>query len=85
MLALSRQGVPPIVTLDPNHFKMITEFEDRFRRGIPSLIDCEKLEVFGDVDFSEGVICQGQVRIENKQSRRQNVEPGIYKDAVLSL
>ncbi len=85
MLSPSRQGQPPVVSLDSKFFKMIADFEDRFRFGVPSLIACEKLEVAGDVDFSAGVVCEGKVRIENRKDQRQTVPAGVYADSVVSL
>ena len=46
----------PIVTLDPDHFKLLRDFEDRFPDGPPSLAECERFEVEGDVRFGAGVV-----------------------------
>ena len=55
---------PPRVTLDPEHFKHVRDFEARFPAGAPSLRDAESLEVSGDVTFGADVVVQGSVRIE---------------------
>jgi UTP--glucose-1-phosphate uridylyltransferase len=55
---------PPLVELDPRYFKLIGDFEPRFRHGPPSLVDCSRLVVEGDVSFGRDVVVRGQVRIE---------------------
>ena len=53
----------PIVTLDPEHFKILRDFEARFPDGPPSLAQCERFEVVGDVRFGAGVVVRGDVKI----------------------
>ena len=55
---------PPLVSLDPNHFKLMGDFEPRFPGGPPSLVDCDRLEVAGDVTFGRGVVVRGTVKVE---------------------
>jgi UTP--glucose-1-phosphate uridylyltransferase len=54
---------PPLVELDPEYFKLIGDFEPRFPDGPPSLVDCERLTVEGDVTFGRDVIVRGDVRV----------------------
>jgi UTP--glucose-1-phosphate uridylyltransferase len=54
----------PLVKLDPEHFKLLADFEERFPRGAPSLVECERLVVDGDVRFGSGVVVRGEVRLE---------------------
>jgi UTP--glucose-1-phosphate uridylyltransferase len=54
----------PLVKLDPDHFKLVGDFEPRFRHGPPSLVECERLEVKGDVSFGRGVVVRGEVTVE---------------------
>jgi UTP--glucose-1-phosphate uridylyltransferase len=63
-LAPERDGRPPHVDLDPDHFKLVAEFEERFAGGPPSLAACDRLEVVGDVKFGRDVTVRGSVRIE---------------------
>ena len=51
----------PFVTLDPDHFKLLRDFEERFPTGPPSLVECERFEVEGDVHFGAGVVARGEV------------------------
>jgi len=81
----SRQGHPPVVSLDSSHFKFIADFESHFPEGVPSMIDCERLDVVGDVRFASGVVCRGAVRFENSGSDSRMVEAGIYEDASVTF
>jgi UTP--glucose-1-phosphate uridylyltransferase len=55
---------PPLVSLDPGFFKLMGDFEPRFPGGPPSLADCDRLEVVGDVTFGRGVVVRGTVKVE---------------------
>lgn len=79
-LAESRNGRPPIVSLDAKHFKILAEFESRFPDGAPSLIQCDRLEVSGNVVFEKGVVCRGSVSFFNSGLERIVVPAGEYRD-----
>ena len=55
------RGRAPVIELDPDHFKLLADFEQRFAHGPPSLKDCEGLTVKGDVAFGRGVVVRGSV------------------------
>jgi UTP--glucose-1-phosphate uridylyltransferase len=55
---------PPVVSLDPEYFKLMGDFEPRFPAGPPSLLECERLEVEGDVTFGANVVVRGAVKVE---------------------
>ncbi|HKN95173.1 MAG TPA: UTP--glucose-1-phosphate uridylyltransferase [Thermoleophilaceae bacterium] len=55
---------PPLVDLDSEHYKLVRDFDAHFPAGPPSLKDCDRLEVDGDVVFGAGVVVRGSVRIE---------------------
>jgi UTP--glucose-1-phosphate uridylyltransferase len=61
---LSRDGEPPVVDLDSDFYKLLSDFEERFSAGPPSLVGCERLEVEGDVSFGRDVVVRGMVRLE---------------------
>ena len=61
------------VDLDPDHFKLIDEFDARFPEGPPSLVDCERFIVKGDVRFGEGVVARGSVEVEASEGEDQLV------------
>jgi UTP--glucose-1-phosphate uridylyltransferase len=58
-----RGGSPPVVELDPRTYRLIDDFEARFPHGPPSLVECERLTVRGDVAFGAGVVCRGEVEV----------------------
>jgi UTP--glucose-1-phosphate uridylyltransferase len=63
-LAPARDGRPPLVELDSQHFKLLSDFEARFAAGPPSLAECERLAVEGDVSFGRDVTVRGSVIVE---------------------
>lgn len=63
-LAERRAGIPPLVDLDPDYFKLVGDFERRFPAGPPSLIDCERFKVRGNVTFGKGVVARGEVEVD---------------------
>jgi UTP--glucose-1-phosphate uridylyltransferase len=54
----------PLVELDDDHFKLLADFDARFRNGPPSLVGAERLEVEGDVTFGRDVAVRGAVRVQ---------------------
>jgi UTP--glucose-1-phosphate uridylyltransferase len=54
----------PLVDLDSDCYKLLADFEERFRHGPPSLVECERLTVDGDVRFGRDVVVRGTVRVE---------------------
>jgi UTP--glucose-1-phosphate uridylyltransferase len=48
-------GPPPVVALDPNHYKSLADLERRFPHGAPSLRSARSLTVHGDVTFGAHV------------------------------
>jgi UTP--glucose-1-phosphate uridylyltransferase len=58
-----RDGEEPFVELDPDFFKTLADFERRFPHGPPSLADCERFVVHGDVTFGAGVVARGAVEV----------------------
>jgi UTP--glucose-1-phosphate uridylyltransferase len=66
-LAPSRED-PPVIDLDSDYYKLIGDFEERFAEGPPSLVECERLAVSGDVRFGRGVVVRGRVSVEGPAS-----------------
>jgi UTP--glucose-1-phosphate uridylyltransferase len=57
------RSIPPIVRLDPSHFKLLDDFDRRFPSGPPSLIGCTSLIVEGNVTFGGQVVVEGEVTV----------------------
>ncbi|HEX2232675.1 MAG TPA: UTP--glucose-1-phosphate uridylyltransferase [Thermoleophilaceae bacterium] len=70
------RGRAPVIELDPDHFKLLRDFEQRFPHGPPSLKDCERLTVKGDVCFGRDVTVHGSVTVEQKGEEQQRIEDG---------
>jgi UTP--glucose-1-phosphate uridylyltransferase len=64
------------IDLDPDHFKLLREFEQRFPHGPPSLKECERLTVKGDVRFGRDVTLRGTVTIEQTGDTQLRIEDG---------
>lgn len=60
-----RRTLPPaVIDLDPEFYRFIDDFEARFPAGPPSLIDCRRLVVRGDVRFGSQVVLRGDIELE---------------------
>ncbi|RKQ91853.1 UTP--glucose-1-phosphate uridylyltransferase [Solirubrobacter pauli] len=62
----------PIVTLDPDHYKLMRDFDARFPDGPVSLAEADRFEVDGDVTFGADVVARGSVKVEGPAT----IEPG---------
>jgi UTP--glucose-1-phosphate uridylyltransferase len=58
----------PVVSLESGYYKLIGDFDERFPSGAPSLRECRRLEVNGDVRFGCGIAVRGEVRLEGPLS-----------------
>jgi UTP--glucose-1-phosphate uridylyltransferase len=72
----ARGAGPPVAVLDPEHFKLLPGFEERFAEGAPSLVGAERLEVVGDVAFGAGVVVRGRVKVAQDGAGRLVVPDG---------
>lgn len=54
---------PLSVALDPAHYQRIDQLDERFPHGPPSLIDCDALDLQGDIHFGRNVSVTGKVRL----------------------
>ncbi len=75
VLAEGRDGAP-LVELDPDHFKLVRDFDARFSQGAPSLVQCERLTVRGDVAFGADVVVRGAVEIEHAGEGQRRIADG---------
>ena len=66
------------VTLDPAYYGHLDQFDNRFSRGIPSLINCTSLEISGDVYFGENITISGDVKITNTTGAPRTVAAGTH-------
>jgi UDP-N-acetylglucosamine pyrophosphorylase len=85
ILVEERVGSPPLVDLDPKHYKLLQDFERHFPDGPPSLIRCESLKIRGPVGFAKGVVCEGRVEFINASPEPRIVPAGIYRNQTVHL
>lgn len=81
----SKCQAAPIVDLDDKKYKLVQNLESATRGGYPSLVDCKKVSVKGEVWFSSRNIFQGEVKIVNNSAEPKLLPPGIYKDTTVDL
>jgi UTP--glucose-1-phosphate uridylyltransferase len=60
---IKQEAPAPLVDLDPQYYKTIGAFEQRFPAGAPSLSGATRLEVRGDWTFEDGVVVVGDVAL----------------------
>jgi UTP--glucose-1-phosphate uridylyltransferase len=82
VLSPRRRGKPPYVELDPEHYKLVDDFEARFPAGPPSLVECERFVVEGDVAFGAGVVARGEVVVRAEGEGQARVPDGSVLEGV---
>ncbi|MEA2439833.1 MAG: UTP--glucose-phosphate uridylyltransferase [Thermoleophilaceae bacterium] len=66
----------PLVDLDGDYFKLLRDFDARFPAGPPSLVECERLTVKGDVLFGSRVKVRGSVEVEQEGDEQLRIDDG---------
>ncbi len=61
----SGHGRDVYVDLDERYYKMLADFDARFDGGVPSLTDCDRVIVRGDVKFGADIRLVGDVEVVN--------------------
>jgi UTP--glucose-1-phosphate uridylyltransferase len=80
VLAPEREGRVPFVALDSDHFKLLRDFQARFPEGPPSLVECDRFVVEGDVRFGAGVVVRGDVTVRQEGDEPLAIEDGAVLD-----
>ena len=73
------------INLDPAFFGNIDMYNARFSHGVPSLVECESLEIKGDVFFEGDVVIKGRVVINNQSKTPAVVKQGTVIENDLLL
>lgn len=73
------------IDLDPKYFGKIDLLEERFKDGVPSLVDCESLTIEGDVFFQKNVTIKGEVKIKNSKNSRADIKEGSLIEGDLTF
>jgi UTP--glucose-1-phosphate uridylyltransferase len=70
----SRQLDSIVINLDPTHYTLISDLENHFPAGVPSLIDCQELTIEGDIKFGRNVTLKGRVTLVNETDQQIEIE-----------
>ena len=73
------------INLDPKYYGKIDLLEERFKDGVPSLVDCESLTIEGDVFFEKNITIKGEVKIKNSKDFRADIKEVSVIDGDLTL
>jgi UDP-N-acetylglucosamine pyrophosphorylase len=73
-----------VVELDPKYYQFISQFEERFSEGPPSLLHCRRLRVEGDHQFLVGVQMRGDVLLRNESGRQVIIPAGTVLEDQLA-
>lgn len=84
VLAESRHDQPPFIDLDSN-YKLVSDFEQRFPNGAPSLVQCDSMKVSGKLTFGPGISCVGKVEFTSSNPAGSSVPAGAYKNESYSF
>ncbi|MFW5941866.1 MAG: UTP--glucose-1-phosphate uridylyltransferase [Chloroflexota bacterium] len=74
VMAEGRKERGLVVELDPTYYQLIDMMESRFPCGPPSLVDCDRLEVRGDIKFGCDVVARGAVYILNEDGPQAHID-----------
>ena len=81
-----REGIAPIVDLDSKKFKLVQSLEAAIGGGVyPSLSQCTKLKVSGEVHMTGRNIFRGNVTIINSSKEPKVLPGGIYENTTVDL
>ena len=80
-----RGGVPPIISLDNGFYASADQLNLATQFGVPSLLNCKKLQIEGPVAFNERTIFQGSVVVRNSSKQIKDLPAGKYNDEIIEL
>jgi len=66
----------PIINLDSAYYKLIRDMEARFPYSAPSLVNCERLTVKGDIKFGKNITLMGRVELINQNNEQIELDDG---------
>jgi UTP--glucose-1-phosphate uridylyltransferase len=73
-----------LIELDPRYYKRFDHMKERFQ-GIPSLVNCERLVIEGDILVRPNVVMEGSVHITNKGEKQLVVSDGEVISGTVGL
>lgn len=84
-LCHTEDGPPPAVELDPVHYKLVDQLDEKLAGGVPSLKACRELVIQGPVQLNSGNVFRGKVMVKNQSGEPKALMPGEYQDCVQEL
>ena len=64
------------ITLDRDHYRFISQLEQHFPQGAPSLVDCASLTIHGSVKFGKNVTLKGDVTLKATDGKSTRIASG---------
>lgn len=80
-----KDGKAPVVGLSKKEYKLVDKLEDATKKGIPSLVQCERLTIKGKVLMSSKCTFVGKVEIINESDEPKTVPQRSIENETLDL
>jgi UDP-N-acetylglucosamine pyrophosphorylase len=85
VLANGGAAPPPAIDLDPDHYRLVDQLEEKLAHGVPSLKNCRELNIRGPVLLDSRNVFHGKVSISNRHNTPKVVPVGEYTDCSIDL
>ncbi|ETW08781.1 hypothetical protein H310_01296 [Aphanomyces invadans] len=85
VLAPQTEGRATTVSLDSKQYKLVQQLEAALRGNVPSLINCSRLTIKGNVGFAPDVVFEGDVTIVNNSKEQKTILSGRYANQTIDL
>lgn len=73
------------IKLDSRYYDKIDLFEERFKDGIPSLMECESLKVEGNIFFEKNITIKGNTTILKSGTTKGTIREGSILEGEIIL
>lgn len=78
-------GKAPVISLDSKKYKMVGKLEAATLGGIPSLVNCNRLEIKGLIRMTKKTTFVGDVSVKNNSDEAKFIPKGELKDISIDL
>ncbi|RQM26629.1 hypothetical protein B5M09_003306 [Aphanomyces astaci] len=85
VLAPQTEGRATTVSLDSKQYKLVQQLEAALRGNVPSLVNCSRLTIKGNVGFAAEVVFEGDVTIVNNAKEQKTILSGRYANQTIDL
>ncbi len=73
------------IKLNPCYYGKIDLFEERFKAGAPSLVECESLTVEGNIFFGKDIVIKGNTTIKKAGTAKAIIKEGSVLEGKIIL